>query len=690
MAFWDNDAPISTGNTSNVDFNALEDQNGLPRGVLTAVMKQESGGNANAVSPKGASGPFQFMPGTAQQLGVNDPTDINQAAPAAAKYLGQLKTQFGGDLNSALAAYNWGPGNVAKNGMNNLPAETDNYVKSIGGQFADVQQPQQAQASNFWEKDSPITANSAINNQGLPPGVQLAQPNNFIERLGMASAGDQTQQTDVARQTALYSKNALQGLLSIPDAPSALINSGAALARTAKDGGSFVGNLGDLVSKDPLAPNLGQKFGNFADQYNNQVVPADNQEKVIASGFQGAGATLPFGPLATASGVASGAIQQYATNHGASPDQAAALGLLAGGAILKAPEAIQNVGSSIGEGASTMAKGGLFKTVDAKDLMDTASDLKANYEPNYNAVAAAKLTPESTAQLNQTVKGAIQNLDPDLHPDTIKTLQRIDNETSDGNSITLGQANTFRKLLQKNVGDNMNVRGQINEDGGVSGNIKSAIDNHIQNLTPDDFLTPGEGGITGQEAIDKLNQANASYSSGKRYQAIAQIVENSAGDIGKIQSGVRNFINKPKNMGGFSAQEVDALQNFANNKGNMGSAALGALASMGIDANHLLNPLTMISNATKLGAAAYGGVSPGIIAGTIAKPFYGALKRGQLQNAMDVIQARGTPGAVSVNTPANLPAGNIMKLPPAQALAILNQGRGVPSNVTIPAQGVSQ
>lgn len=532
-----------------------------------------------------------------------------------------------------------------------------------------------------WMSAPELTGNSSNNNAINGQGVQPLAPNNFIERLGMASAGDQAQQGDVARQVALDSKGALQGLLSVPDAPSALVNSGAALAHTIRNGGSFVGNLGDLINKDPLAPKLGQKFGNFADQYNNnQVVPADNQEKVISSAFQGAGATLPFGPLATVSGAGGGAVQQYATNHGASPDQAAALGLLTSGAILKAPETIQNVGKSVGEGAQTMAKGGLFKSVDAKDLLDKASDLKSNYEPNYNAVAHAELTPQSTDKLNQVVKSAVQKLDPDLHPDTIKTLQRIDAETSNGNSITLGQANTFRKLLQKNVQSNMNIKGQINEDGGVSGVLKSAIDSHIQNLSPNDFSAPGAGGITGQEAIDKLNQANRTYAAGKRYQTIAQIVENSAGDIDKIQSGVRNFINKPKNMGGFSAQEVDALQNFANNKGNLGAAALGALSSMGIDfKNGIANPIVNAANAVKLGAG-YIGAKPEIIAGSIAKPLYGALKRGQLQNAMDIIEA--TSGG-SRTTPAISPK-NIMKLPPAQAIAILNQNRSVPSNATMP------
>lgn len=111
-------------------FNDLEAEHGLPNGLLNAVMKQESGGNTRAVSPKGARGAFQFMPATAKQYGVNV-DDLTSSATGAAKMYADLLKQNGGDLNKALAGYNWGQGNVQRNGMDKMPAETRQYIQKV-------------------------------------------------------------------------------------------------------------------------------------------------------------------------------------------------------------------------------------------------------------------------------------------------------------------------------------------------------------------------------------------------------------------------------------------------------------------------------------------------------------------------------------------------------------------------------
>jgi hypothetical protein len=105
----------------------------LPAGLLAAVMKVESGGRPDARSPAGALGLYQFMPGTAKGLGI-DPLDPQQSTLGAARYLDQLRDQFG-DWRSALAAYNWGPGNVARKGLEAAPGETRAYVPKVLGQL---------------------------------------------------------------------------------------------------------------------------------------------------------------------------------------------------------------------------------------------------------------------------------------------------------------------------------------------------------------------------------------------------------------------------------------------------------------------------------------------------------------------------------------------------------------------------
>lgn len=114
-------------------FQQLEQLYRLPEGLLRSVAIAESGGNQYAQSGAGAQGMFQFMPGTARDMGLlgGDVFDPMKSAQAAARYLSQLLKANDGDLNKALASYNWGLGNVQKYGMQLMPQETRNYVPRV-------------------------------------------------------------------------------------------------------------------------------------------------------------------------------------------------------------------------------------------------------------------------------------------------------------------------------------------------------------------------------------------------------------------------------------------------------------------------------------------------------------------------------------------------------------------------------
>jgi soluble lytic murein transglycosylase-like protein len=102
--------------------------------LVTAVARQESGFNPTAVSPKGARGVMQLMPGTARALGV-DASDLNGNIDGGAGYLAQMMRRFGGDKVKALAAYNAGPEAVERYGGVPPYAETISYVDSILGRL---------------------------------------------------------------------------------------------------------------------------------------------------------------------------------------------------------------------------------------------------------------------------------------------------------------------------------------------------------------------------------------------------------------------------------------------------------------------------------------------------------------------------------------------------------------------------
>jgi hypothetical protein len=110
----------------------------LPERFLLRLIWQESRFNPQAVSPAGAMGIAQFMPGTAQWRGLEDPFDWSQSIQHSGRWLGELRQQFG-NLGLAAAAYNAGPGRVQDwlAGTRELPLETRAYVRIITGREAE-------------------------------------------------------------------------------------------------------------------------------------------------------------------------------------------------------------------------------------------------------------------------------------------------------------------------------------------------------------------------------------------------------------------------------------------------------------------------------------------------------------------------------------------------------------------------
>ena len=113
-------------------------QNDIPVSFLTRLIWQESRFDARAVSPAGARGVAQFMPGTAAYLGLADPFDVSDAINKSAGFLRDLNKEFG-NLGLAAAAYNAGPGRVHDwlAGGGGLPGETRAYVTIVTGHGAD-------------------------------------------------------------------------------------------------------------------------------------------------------------------------------------------------------------------------------------------------------------------------------------------------------------------------------------------------------------------------------------------------------------------------------------------------------------------------------------------------------------------------------------------------------------------------
>lgn len=126
--------------TGNAKIDGWIKQSGAQYGVdpylIFCVMEQESHFNSRALSPKGARGLMQLMPGTAARFGVRRPGDPAQNIAGGTRYLKQLLAQFNGRIDLVLASYNAGEGAVLKFGRRVPPyRETQNYVRRISYRY---------------------------------------------------------------------------------------------------------------------------------------------------------------------------------------------------------------------------------------------------------------------------------------------------------------------------------------------------------------------------------------------------------------------------------------------------------------------------------------------------------------------------------------------------------------------------
>jgi soluble lytic murein transglycosylase-like protein len=124
-------APGTRSNRFDMLIDEHSTANGVDRNLVKAVIQAESAYNPSATSVKGAMGLMQLMPATAQQYGVRDPYDPAENIRAGVAYLKSLLTKYSHNVELALAAYNAGPGAVAKYGTVPPYRETKDYVKKI-------------------------------------------------------------------------------------------------------------------------------------------------------------------------------------------------------------------------------------------------------------------------------------------------------------------------------------------------------------------------------------------------------------------------------------------------------------------------------------------------------------------------------------------------------------------------------
>lgn len=171
---------FTTGN-SEVDSFIVESgtRHGVDPVLLYAIMHQESTFKARAISPKGARGLMQLMPGTAARYGVTNIFDPRQNIDGGARYMKFLLNLFDGDVNLALAGYNAGEGAVMKYGYRVPPySETQEYVRRISRRYSLMRDPYTARNANSVSRAQV----AAVRGKESKP-LSIYEPNVYAVRL---------------------------------------------------------------------------------------------------------------------------------------------------------------------------------------------------------------------------------------------------------------------------------------------------------------------------------------------------------------------------------------------------------------------------------------------------------------------------------------------------------------------------
>ena len=178
-------SPFPRSSPLNLDdvVNSASGRYRLDPDLVNSVIKAESGFNVRAVSPKGAQGLMQLMPGTASQLGVPNAFDPQANVEGGTKYLRELLERYNFDLVKALAAYNAGPQRVEQFGGVPPYYETRVYVARIVKDFNKKKAAQQKAAVS-----TKTSASKPANSKTQHPTGKTQSSNVVQAKVSTASA----------------------------------------------------------------------------------------------------------------------------------------------------------------------------------------------------------------------------------------------------------------------------------------------------------------------------------------------------------------------------------------------------------------------------------------------------------------------------------------------------------------------
>lgn len=537
---------------------ATETKYGLPKGLLHGQMMAESGGNPNAVSKVGAQGLMQFMPETAKQYGI-DPLDPHQAIDGAGRYMRDLIGQTP-DLRSAVAAYNWGIGNLKRQGIEAMPQETRDYIAKVtkgmkqaaldaGKVMLDAAIPS-AQAGEMPQIDaSKVVWDAPAAKQAVPQAVHGAIDPSQVQ-WDDAHHNEPSMADKLAHQAGLTARHIIEGgmgtigLVSDPVAAgmNALLGTDAhTAAHTGKELADWIGL--------PAPENATER------------VVSDMSKTLVGTGG------LVKGAAALASKVASPVAHAVAANVAVQPGMQAASAIGSAGA----GGAMREAGG--GDGAQFLAA--LAGGVSAPGALalagkgaNAAKAMLANPTPQQidNALAQAGITLDNLpSEVQQTIRSDVAEAfktGKEISPDAMRRLAdyRSVGATPTRSTLTLNPVDVTRERNLAKIGANSSDPAAQQLAMSQNSNNATLIRglNELGADTADDAYTAGRKIMdtlgernTGVKSVIDGLYANARATNGRSANLDPHFFTNRANDLldeallgGKLPADVRNLVNK--------------------------------------------------------------------------------------------------------------------------------------------------
>lgn len=608
----------------------LEQQNGLPPGLLMRQMMTESNGDPNAVSPKGAIGAFQFMPQTAQQYGI-DPRDPNQSAQAAAQMMGQLNQKYNGNMPMALAGYNWGQGNVDRQGIQNAPPETQNYIQKVMGGIGSAIAPsaQAAESSTF---DVTMPDGTIIKN--VPQGTTQSELQARYAKI------PPTQSTGILEDIGKGAATGIgQGAIALATGP---VDLGAAAGGYLAKKAIGTSTLG-IDPNGPVYDALNSVFG--PNGLLPEKPPSLTTNAIDATGLNYKPQTVPgqyaqtmgnFIPAVAAATMGNG--QPLEQNLMNIMKQSAFIGggSETGGQLTKgtslepyariaggfAGAAVPAIADYVSGGTSNLMNGITART--PEDMQADASALKSAAVSNIEGgkQGGVIFNSDKSQQIINSIDDAINSKGfiPEMNPKTLAIANKIKSLAETGD-LGLSDLTQYRTMLS---------RVAPTEDGVSAGAVRRAIGDAITSATPEDLAS----GTT--DAIKQLQLGQKGYAAASRFEDVSDLLSKANGDPNRIKAALTRFAADPDNYRGWNKEQIFALKQAANT--GIGENLLKAIGKFGFDFSKSGTGNTVLPALMSASQAAGNPVGvPMTVLGTAARQAQKYIARGKADKLLDLM-----------------------------------------------------